>query len=226
MPLAGLRRIDKNRIEVPGDYKPGMKTNGIIYVDEGLEKTLDSKSVDQVANVASLPGIVGSSLAMPDIHAGYGFTIGGVAAFDVKKGIISPGGVGYDINCGVRLLKTNMSRQEVFPKITDLVEAFYREIPTGVGSKGKQRLKSDEQKKVLIKGARWIVEQGFGEKEDLDHTESRGCLDGADPSLISDKAYERGRAQLGTLGSGNHFTEIQYVDEVYDETTANILGLF
>jgi tRNA-splicing ligase RtcB len=163
---------------------------------------------------------------MPDIHAGYGFTIGGVAAFDVKKGIISPGGVGYDINCGVRLLKTNMSRQEVFPKITDLVEAFYREIPTGVGSKGKQRLKSDEQKKVLIKGARWIVEQGFGEKEDLDHTESRGCLDGADPSLISDKAYERGRAQLGTLGSGNHFTEIQYVDEVYDETTANILGLF
>jgi tRNA-splicing ligase RtcB len=226
MPPERLRRIDKNRLEVPRDYKPGMMTNGIIYVDEGLEKALDAKSVEQVANVASLPGIVGSSLAMPDVHAGYGFTIGGVAAFDPRHGIISPGGVGYDINCGVRLLKSNLSRQEVIPRIKDLVEEFYREVPAGVGSKGKQRLKSDEHKKVLLQGSRWIVERGFGKKEDLDHTESRGCLDGADPDLISEKAYERGRAQLGTLGSGNHFAEIQFVDEVYDETTANVLGLF
>jgi tRNA-splicing ligase RtcB len=226
MSLERLRRIDKNRIEVPHDYKPGMNTNGIIYVDASLEKTLDVKSVEQVANVASLPGIVGSSLAMPDIHTGYGFTIGGVAAFDLKKGIISPGGVGYDINCGVRLLKTNLTKTEIAPKLKDLVEEFYREIPAGVGSKGKQRLKPDEHKKVLLKGSRWVVEQGFGEKDDLDHTESQGYLDGADPDLISEKSYERGRAQLGTLGSGNHFTEIQYVDEVYDETTANVLGLF
>jgi tRNA-splicing ligase RtcB len=226
MTLERLRRIDKNRLEVPRDYKPGMNTNGIIYVDESLEKSLDAKSVEQVANVASLPGIVGSSLAMPDIHTGYGFTIGGVAAFDLKKGIISPGGVGYDINCGVRFLKTNLDKQAVLPKIKELIEEFYREIPAGVGSKGKLRLKSDDHKKVLIRGSRWVVEQGFGDKEDLEYTESQGCLDGADPELISQKAYERGRVQLGTLGSGNHFTEIQYVDAVYDEATANVLGLF
>jgi tRNA-splicing ligase RtcB len=163
---------------------------------------------------------------MPDIHTGYGFSIGGVAAFDLKEGIISPGGVGYDINCGVRLLRTNLSREEVAPRIKELIEAFYRDIPTGVGSKGKLRLNSDEHRKVLLKGARWVVEQGYGGEEDLDHTESGGCIGGADPDLISDKAYERGRSQLGTLGSGNHFTEIQYVDEIYDEKIAAALGLF
>jgi len=226
MTLQRLRRIDRCRLEVPRDYKAGMNTNGIIYVDEDLEKTLDAKSVEQVANVASLPGIVGSSLAMPDIHAGYGFTIGGVAAFDVSSGIISPGGVGYDINCGVRLLRTNLSKREILPRIKDLIEEFYREVPAGVGSKGRTRLTADEHRKVLQKGSRWVVEQGLGEKEDLERTESQGCLDGADPGLISEKAYERGRAQLGTLGSGNHFTEIQYVDEIYDEGSANVLGLF
>lgn len=226
MTVEGLRRIDNNRIEVPKGYITGMRTKGIIYVDEDLEKGLEIKSINQVANVATLPGIVGSSLAMPDIHTGYGFTIGGVAAFDLEDGVISPGGVGYDINCGVRLLRTNLVKGEVLPKIKDIIEEFYREIPTGVGSKGKLRLKSDEHDKVMVKGARWVVERGYGDIEDLDHTESGGCMEGADPGLISKKAYERGSAQLGTLGSGNHFAEIQYVDEIYDESIANAFGLF
>ena len=226
MTINGLRRIDNTRLEVPKGYKNGMLTNGIIYVDQTLERELEARAIEQVANVATLQGIVGSSLAMPDIHTGYGFTIGGVAAFDVKEGIVSPGGVGYDINCGVRLMKTNFSREEVAPKIRDLVEGFYRDIPCGVGSKGKLKLNQSEHKKVLVKGARWVVEQGFGDTEDLEHTESDGCIDGADPHLISEKAYQRGSAQLGTLGSGNHFAEIQFVDKVYDESIANSLGLF
>ncbi|HDH53245.1 MAG TPA: RtcB family protein, partial [Nitrospirae bacterium] len=226
MAMKGLKRIDSNRIEVPMGYKPGMRTNGIIYVDETLEKELEVHAIEQVANVATLPGITGSSLAMPDIHTGYGFTIGGVAAFDLKDGIISPGGVGYDINCGVRLLGSNLNKEEITPKIKDIVNAFYRDIPTGVGSKGKLRLNANEHEKVLLRGARWVVEQGFGNREDLEHTESQGCIEGAGPDLISKKAYERGSAQLGTLGSGNHFTEIQFVDEIYDERAANSLGLF
>ncbi|MDH4028648.1 MAG: RtcB family protein [Nitrospirota bacterium] len=226
MTIEGLRRIDSNRLEVPGGYKKGMRTNGIIFVDSGLEKELEIRSVDQVANVAMLPGIVGSSLAMPDVHTGYGFTIGGVAAFDLNDGIISPGGVGYDINCGVRLLRSNLTKEEAAPRIRELVECFYRDIPTGVGSKGKLRLSPEEHRQVLVKGSRWVIEQGFGESEDLRHTESGGCIEGADPDLISKKAYERGSAQLGTLGSGNHFAEIQYVDEIYDEQTAGSLGLF
>ncbi len=226
MTIEKLKRIDGSRIEVPRDYRDGMRTNGIIYVDKRLEKDLESKAVNQVANVAALPGIIGPSLAMPDIHMGYGFTIGGVAAFDLKSGIVSPGGVGYDINCGVRLLRTELTKQEVTPKIKDLIESFYRDIPTGVGSKGRLRLNSKEHKSVLVKGSRWVVEKGFGDREDLENTESHGCMEGADPDLISKKAYERGSAQLGTLGSGNHFTEIQYVDKIYDENIANSLGLF
>ena len=226
MAIEGLKRIDSTKIEVPLGFKAGMRTRGIIYVDEALEKKLEAHAVEQVANVASLPGIVGASLAMPDIHTGYGFTIGGVAAFDLKEGIISPGGVGYDINCGVRLMRSNLTRDEIAPKISDIINAFYRDIPTGVGSKGKLRLDAKEHRKVHLKGARWVVEQGFGESEDLEHAESQGCIEGADPDMISKKAYERGSAQLGTLGSGNHFTEIQVVDEIYDEEAANSLGLF
>ncbi len=226
MTIKGLRRIDANRLEIPREYRPGMRTNGIIYVDAKLESGLEQKAIDQVANVASLPGIIGPSLAMPDIHMGYGFTIGGVAAFDVNDGVISPGGVGYDINCGVRLLRTDLVKEEVIPELKALVEGLYREIPTGVGSKGKLRLNSEDHKRVLVKGARWVVEQGFGDESDLEHTESGGCIEGADPGIISQKAYERGKSQLGTLGSGNHFTEIQFVDKVYDDSTANALGLF
>jgi len=221
-----LRRIDSNRLEIPKGYKAGMHTNGVIYLDKTLEKNLEPKAIDQVANVAMLPGIVGSSIAMPDIHTGYGFTIGGVAAFDLKEGVISPGGVGYDINCGVRLLKTELTKKEISHNIKDLIEGLYATIPAGVGSKGNLCLSAKDYRKVLVSGSRWVVEQGYGNNEDIDHTESQGCLEGADPDLISKRAYERGREQLGTLGSGNHFTEIQYVDEIYDETTASSLGLF
>jgi tRNA-splicing ligase RtcB len=221
-----LRRIDNTRIEIPADYKQGMKVKGIIYVDEILERELETQSIDQVANVATLPGIVGASMAMPDVHTGYGFAIGGVAAFSLTEGIVSPGGVGYDINCGVRLLRSNLLKEDVLPKMKDLVSILYNEIPSGVGSKGKIRLGPDDEKKLLLKGARWAVEQGYGDAADLEKIESGGCIDGADPSLISKKAYERGRAQQGTLGSGNHFLEVQYVDEIFDEKAANSLGLF
>ncbi|MFA6054682.1 MAG: RtcB family protein [Thermodesulfovibrionales bacterium] len=226
MGLEKVRRIDSTRIEIPVDYKQGMRVNGIIYVDEALEKVLEIQAIDQVANVATLPGIVGSSMAMPDVHTGYGFSIGGVAAFDLKDGIVSPGGVGYDINCGVRLLRSNLRKDDVAAKIKDLVSVLYNEIPSGVGSKGKVHLGPDDQKRILKKGAQWAVEQGFGESGDLEKIESGGCIEGADPSLISNKAYERGRSQQGTLGSGNHFLEVQYVDEIYDEKAANSLGLF
>jgi tRNA-splicing ligase RtcB (3'-phosphate/5'-hydroxy nucleic acid ligase) len=221
-----LRRIDNTRIEIPVDYKRGMRVKGIIYIDPVLEKGLEVQAIDQVANVAMLPGIIGASMAMPDVHTGYGFAIGGVAAFDLQEGIVSPGGVGYDINCGVRLMRSNLLREDVMPKMKDLVAVLYADVPSGVGSKGKIRLGHDDQKKILLKGARWAVEQGFGDPGDLDKTESGGCIEGADPSLISNKAYERGRAQQGTLGSGNHFLEVQYVDEIYDENAAGSLGLF
>ena len=221
-----LKRIDETRIEVPDDYKPGMRVKGIIYVDEILEKDLEPQCIDQVANVATLPGIVGASMAMPDVHTGYGFSIGGVAAFDLKEGIVSPGGVGYDINCGVRLLRSNLKKIDVVPRLKDLVSILYNEIPSGVGSKGKIRLTPENEERLLLNGARWAVDEGYGEASDLDRIESGGCIDGADPELISKKAYERGRAQQGTLGSGNHFLEIQHVDEIYDEKAATALGLF
>ena len=221
-----IRRIDETKIEIPIDYKQGMRVKGIIYVDETLQKDLEDQAIDQVANVATLPGIVGSSMAMPDVHTGYGFAIGGVAAFDLKEGIVSPGGVGYDINCGVRLLRSNLLREDVLTKMKDLVSILYNEIPSGVGSKGRIRLGPDDEKRILLKGARWAVEQGFGDASDLEKIESGGCIDGADPSLISKKAYERGRSQQGTLGSGNHFLEVQYIDEIYDEKAANSLGFF
>jgi tRNA-splicing ligase RtcB (3'-phosphate/5'-hydroxy nucleic acid ligase) len=221
-----LKRIDETRLEVPVDYKPGMLVPGIIYVDINLEKNLEVEAVDQVANVAALPGIVKVSTAMPDIHTGYGFPIGGVAAFDLKEGIVSPGGVGYDINCGVRLLRSNLGKAELVPKMKELVNTLFSEIPSGVGSKGRIRLGPDDERRIMIKGAEWAVENGLGEQSDLEKMESGGRIEGADPSLVSARAYERGRAQQGTLGSGNHFLEIQFVDRIYDEKAANALGLF
>lgn len=221
-----IKRIDKNRLLVPIGYVEGMRVPGIIFIDETLEKYLEEDAIRQVANVATLPGIVKASFAMPDIHTGYGFAIGGVAAFDLEEGIVSPGGVGYDINCGVRLVRSNLVKEEVMPRIRELVEVLSWEIPSGVGSKGKLKLSKDDEKKLMQKGAKWAVENGYGEPDDLEHTESGGFLEGADPSLISEKAYERGRAQQGTLGSGNHFLEVQYVEEVYDKVSADALGLF
>ena len=204
-----------------------MRVPGIIYADEQMLKgKKQNEPLKQVANVASLPGILKASMAMPDMHWGYGFPIGGVAAFDWESGIISPGGVGYDINCGVRLATTALVEKEVRPKLKDLVNALYQNIPSGVGSTGSIKLSVKEEKKVLQQGSRWAVSQDFGNDLDLAHTEDSGCMPNADPDAISNRALERGRKQLGTLGSGNHFIEVGVVETIYDPHTANVFGLF
>jgi tRNA-splicing ligase RtcB len=182
-------------------------------------------SPDQVANVATLPGIVGFSMAMPDIHHGYGFAIGGVAAFDEREGIISPGGVGYDINCGVRLLRSDLTFDDVKPKIDKLVNAMFNNVPSGVGSEGRVRLSKEEIDWVLASGARWAVENGYGWPEDLEVIEENGCIEGADPDQVSNTAKKRGAPQLGTLGAGNHFLEIQRVEEIFDREAAEAFGI-
>jgi len=220
-----LRKIDKYRWEVP---KTGeMRVPGIIYASEQMLKgEKQNEPLKQVANVATLPGILKASMAMPDMHWGYGFPIGGVAAFDWETGIISPGGVGYDINCGVRLATTALVEKEVRPKLKDLVNALYQNIPSGVGSTGSIKLSIKEEKKVLKQGSRWAVSQGFGNDVDIEHTEDSGCMPNADPDVLSNRALERGRKQLGTLGSGNHFVEVGVVEDVYDQKAANVFGLF
>jgi tRNA-splicing ligase RtcB (3'-phosphate/5'-hydroxy nucleic acid ligase) len=223
-----LQKLDDYRWLVPKDYKPGMRVPGIIYANDALMELIKTdQSIEQVANAAMLPGIVKASLAMPDMHFGYGLPIGGVVATDAKKdGVITPGGVGFDINCGVRMLRTNLSRADVKDKIRPLVEGLFTAIPTGVGAKGDLRLSQADFDKMLVKGAKWAVENGFGSADDLDRIEAGGCIQGADPDKISAKAYERGKGQLGTLGSGNHFAEIQYVQKIFDEKAANALGLW
>ncbi|HLG18582.1 MAG TPA: RtcB family protein [Bdellovibrionota bacterium] len=226
--LSNLRveRIDEYRFRIP--KQGGMRVDGIVFADDRLMQSLrQDQALQQVANVAHLPGIVGHSFAMPDIHWGYGFPIGGVAAFDPKDGVVSPGGVGYDINCGVRLLRTQITREEVTPHLKSLVHALFDNVPTGVGSHRRDfKVGDKDYVKLLSEGAGWVVKQGRGRKEDLLHIEKSGCIPGADPEKISDRAKERGKNQLGSLGSGNHFLEIQYVADVYDEKIANVLGLF
>ncbi len=226
MAVQTLRRIDEFRIEVPDTYVQGMKVPGVIYLDAALGEGLEERAIRQVANVATLPGIIKASLAMPDIHMGYGFAIGGVAAFGQEGGVISPGGVGYDINCGVRLLRSDLRADAVAPRLRELLGVLYEEIPSGVGSKGKLRLEPGELEKVMSMGARWAVSKGMGSAMDLERTESGGAMEGADPSMVSLRARERGHSQIGSLGSGNHFLEIQKVDEIYDEKAAEKLGLF
>ena len=220
-----IKKIDKYRWELP---KTGaMRVPGIIYATDSMLKAEKQKEpLKQVANVATLPGILKASFAMPDMHWGYGFPIGGVAAFDWESGIISPGGVGYDINCGVRLATTSLIEKEVRPKLKDLVNALFRSIPSGVGSTGPIKLSIPEEKKVLKEGSRWAVSQGLGTDSDIEHTEDGGCMPDADPEVISQRALERGRKQLGTLGSGNHFVEIGVVETVYDTRAAQVFGLF
>ncbi len=221
-----LNRIDDYRWEIPQSYKAGMRVPGLIYTDEGmLSHIKEEQALEQVANVAFLPGIVYRSLAMPDIHWGYGFPIGGVAATRVSDGVISPGGVGFDINCGVRLLRTNLTEEEVRPRIGELVGALYRNVPSGVGSQGKLKLKEREMESVLLKGARWAVERGYGEARDLEVTEEQGAMEGADPEQVSAKAKQRGAPQLGTLGAGNHFIEVGVVDELYEPEVASVMGI-
>jgi tRNA-splicing ligase RtcB (3'-phosphate/5'-hydroxy nucleic acid ligase) len=221
-----VHKIDDSRWEINVGYKEGMLVPGLIYTSEAmLGPIFEDKAFEQVINVAYLPGIVGHSLAMPDIHWGYGFPIGGVAATRVKDGVISPGGVGFDINCGVRLLRTNLSADEVKPHIEDLIYALFSNIPSGLGSEGKLKISEKEMQKVLLKGGVWAVENGMGEAADLIFTESGGCLKEADPDKVSLKAQKRGLPQIGTLGSGNHFLEIQVVDRIFDRDAAQAMGI-
>jgi len=222
-----LEKIDDYHWRIPRGYKPGMRVDGLIYADEKLLKHIrEDKALEQVANVAFLPGIVKASMAMPDIHWGYGFPIGGVAATDPENGgVVSPGGVGFDINCGVRLVKTNFQYDDIKPKLKELVYALFSDVPCGVGSKGDIRVTSKEEKQILLKGSKWAVEQGFGTQEDLECTEEYGAIPGADPDAVSERAYERGRAQAGTLGSGNHFLEVQVIDQLYGREECDSLGL-
>jgi len=220
-----IRRLDASRLEILPSYKQGMNAAAVVYVDAELEALVEEKALDQIANAATLPGIVGRALAMPDIHTGYGFPIGGVAAFDPERGVISPGGVGYDINCGVRLLASSLEAASI-KDMQGLAAALYSRIPAGLGAGGGVRLDKRGGEAPLIKGAAWAVEQGFGRKEDLLHSESGGCMDGADPHAVSRRAQERGRDQLGTLGSGNHFLELQEVTDIIDEAAASAFGIF
>ncbi|MBU1998120.1 MAG: RtcB family protein [Candidatus Omnitrophica bacterium] len=222
-----LEKIDDYRWRIPKSAKPGMRVPGIIYADEKLLKdVLKDKAIEQVANVAFLPGIVNASLAMPDIHWGYGFPIGGVAATDIENnGVVSPGGVGFDINCGVRMLKTSLTFDDIKDKVKDLVYRLLSDVPSGVGSKGDIRVSHKEEREIFINGAKWAVEQGYGIKEDLECTEEFGAIEGADPQAVSERAYERGKAQSGTLGSGNHFIEIQVIDQLYNRDVCDELGL-
>jgi tRNA-splicing ligase RtcB len=219
-----MKKLDENRwlIEPMG----GMRVPGILYSSERLLQDMaGDQSPQQVANVAHLPGIVKYSLAMPDMHWGYGFPIGGVAAFDMASGIVSPGGVGYDINCGCRMMTTKLHLDDIRNRLPELVTALFQNIPSGVGSTGPLKLSPKDSRKVLIEGAKWTVDQGYGTPEDLEATEDRGVMAGADPEKISDRATERGKQQLGTLGSGNHFLEIEVVEEIFDPVAAAAFGL-
>ncbi len=220
-----LIQIDDIRWQSPPTG--AMRVPGLIFTSPALmEDPRSENAFQQVANVATLPGIIAVSLAMPDIHWGYGFPIGGVAAFDLNEGIVSPGGVGYDINCGVRLAAGKLTRAEVEPHLEKLADALFAATPAGVGTKGALSLSTAEEKKALRQGAVWAINRGLGEKSDLEYTEDNGCLKNADPAAVSDRALERGRKQIGTLGAGNHFLEVGVVDTIFDPPTAQAFGLF
>jgi len=224
---ANLKKIDDSLYMLEKDSMPGMRVPGYLYVSKKLlDLALKDNALSQVANVATLPGIVKGSFAMPDIHWGYGFVIGGVAAFDPNiNGVVSPGGVGYDINCGVRLLRSNLDADEQSKRLGKLVDQVFRDVPVGVGEGGKFSFAGEKMDRVLKNGAHAIVKEGLSWPDDVEYLEENGCLDGADPSLISKKAYERGKKQCGSLGAGNHFLEIQRVDEVFDQDAASVYGL-
>src|SRR5436305_8369731 len=221
-----LEALDNYRYRIARDEAAGMRTDVLVFSSPVLiEKVKKDQSLSQAMNVATLPGIVGPSLAMPDIHQGYGFPIGGVAATDIEEGVVSPGGVGFDINCGVRLVRSTLARADVKPRMKQLIGQVFRDVPCGTGTEGRVKLKRGEIDEVLGGGARWMVEQGYGEPGDIERAEAKGAMKGALPNKVSDRAKERGTPQLGTLGSGNHFLEIQYVDAVHDAAAAEALGI-
>jgi len=221
----GLKKINDHTWEIPAQNR--MKVPAIVFSSTKLlPNVCKDQTLQQIENVACLPGIKRAAYAMPDAHSGYGFPIGGVAAFDQEQGVISPGGVGYDINCGVRLLKTDFFLDDIRSRLSRLLEGIYRNVPAGVGQGGLTRLKSSSLVEVCLRGAAWAVAKGYGEPEDLQRTEEYGCMPGADPSLLSRKAVERGLPQLGSLGSGNHFLEIQKVDKLYDPKIAAVFNVY
>jgi tRNA-splicing ligase RtcB len=222
-----LRRAGAATWELPADWRPGMRVPVRVYGSEKLVREMDDQVFVQAANVATLPGIVDASLCMPDAHWGYGFPIGGVAAIDPRHGVISPGGIGFDINCGMRLLRTDLLWPELQPHLRELVDRLALRVPAGVGSSGFLNLSESEFAELLTLGARWAVRAGFGSPEDLECTEAGGCFPGADAGCVSGRALERGRAQIGTLGSGNHYLEVQVLhpDGIFDADRARAFGL-
>ncbi len=220
-----FKKVEEGIWELPKTYRKGMKVPVRIVATEKILKELDDGAVDQAVNVAQLPGIVGASWMMPDAHWGYGFPVGGVAAFDLETGIISPGGIGFDINCGMRLLITNLSEKDIKPKISKLIDHLFSSIPIGVGASGSIRLNTSEFKEVMFKGASWAIEKDLGWDEDIFAIEENGVISGADPDAISEKATLRGINQLGTLGSGNHYLEVQKVERVFDSKRASEWGI-
>ncbi len=220
------KKIGENQYQIDADSNLGMKVPVRIYADEPLlQKMLSDRTIMQAQNVSCIPGIVGQSIVLPDGHEGYGFPVGGVAAMDAEEGMISPGGVGYDINCGVRLLRTNLTEQVVRSKLKELVNDLFSSIPSGVGSKGAVRLSPSELDEVLVRGVSWAIDNGYGSTNDSDVCEENGQIPNADPNKVSDKARKRGAPQLGSLGSGNHFLEVQKVTEIHDEEAANRMGI-
>ena len=221
-----LEKIDGYRWRIPRGEVPCMRTDAVVYASEKMIPQIRSDSAPlQAANVACIPGIVGNSLAMPDIHWGYGFPIGGVAAVDADEGSISPGGIGFDINCGVRLIKTNLTPEDIGDSMKELMKELYSNVPSGLGSKGLTKLGAKDLDDVLVYGSEWAVENGYGWECDLDTTEENGCMKNADPSLVSTRAKKRGLPQLGSLGSGNHFLEIDTVERIADREAAKAFGL-
>jgi len=220
-----MKKISDICWEINPSFKEGMRVPARIYATKKLVDEMDAGVFEQITNVACLPGIQKHAICMPDGHWGYGFPIGGVAAFDTKTGVISPGGIGFDINCGMRVLRTNLTIDDVRPKLKELVDALFNTVPAGVGARGAIKLTRAQLREIMVSGSRWSVENGYGWSEDVDHTEDYGMIKGADPAKISSKAESRGIEQLGTLGSGNHYLEVQYVENIFDKETAKKWGI-
>ncbi len=222
-----IQQINEYLYEIPADASPGMKVPARIYASEKLMRNMDNAVFTQIINVTTLPGITGEALCMPDAHSGYGFPIGGVAAIDPESGIISPGGIGFDINCGVRLISTSLTYSEVKPRIKELVDSLFRNTPSGVGSGGIVTLTDSQFDEAMVRGAKWGIEHGFGVDADCEFTEENGMIRGADPSAVSSRARERGAGQVGSLGSGNHYLEIQVLRKgnIIDPAAAAVFGM-
>jgi tRNA-splicing ligase RtcB len=221
-----LKQLDSNLFEVPATFRQDMRVPARFYADEELLKNIiTDNSLQQLINTATLPGIVKYALAMPDIHQGYGFPIGGVVATELPDGIISPGGVGYDINCGVRLLASQIHLEEIQSHLDELATILYRNCPSGVGKGGNIKLRGGELDQIMSQGARWAVKRGYGTEADLERTEENGCMAGANPANVSPRAKDRGKGQVGTLGAGNHFIELDVVQKIFDKTAAQKMGL-